>query len=225
MLSPRCHPQSFLLSRIIQHFEQRFGQDCYARLAVTAATSTAAMHLGGLPNYPLTCANRSMASKGKLFKHAGLCRLHAALRPWLRPSEGACRLPDNVEEAQCRKIEGTAGDAKTPHIIMFVLVQPATHHRIVLHECAMHSLIRLHGVQALIVDEASMLSGELFEEIERGARDVRGSRAPFGGIQLVLCGDFLQCAAFSLLLAAACACPARSAFPAILAGSASGCTV
>ena len=44
----------------------------------------------------------------------------------------------------------------------------------------------------LIVDEISMIDGELFDKIEEIARVIRNSQIPFGGIQLLLCGDFLQ---------------------------------
>jgi hypothetical protein len=44
----------------------------------------------------------------------------------------------------------------------------------------------------LIIDEISMLSGELFENLEAAARKVRKNPAPFGGIQLIACGDFFQ---------------------------------
>lgn len=44
----------------------------------------------------------------------------------------------------------------------------------------------------LIVDEVSMLSGELFDKLEYKAKKVRGNEKPFGGIQLVLVGDLLQ---------------------------------
>lgn len=47
-------------------------------------------------------------------------------------------------------------------------------------------------VQVLIIDEISMVSGELFERLELAGREIRGSQAPFGGIQLVLSGDFFQ---------------------------------
>ncbi|GFX94273.1 ATP-dependent DNA helicase PIF1 [Trichonephila clavipes] len=46
--------------------------------------------------------------------------------------------------------------------------------------------------QHLIVDEISMVDGEFFEKLEKIARIVRRNDKPFGGIQLILSGDFLQ---------------------------------
>lgn len=46
--------------------------------------------------------------------------------------------------------------------------------------------------RCLIIDEISMIDAEYFDKLEAVARAVRNSRKPFGGIQLVLCGDFLQ---------------------------------
>jgi ATP-dependent DNA helicase PIF1 len=37
----------------------------------------------------------------------------------------------------------------------------------------------------LIIDEVSMIDGELFTKLEQVARSIRGSTKPFGGIQLV----------------------------------------
>lgn len=48
--------------------------------------------------------------------------------------------------------------------------------------------------QVFIIDEVSMISAEMFEALEEQAREVRQSQAPFGGIQLVLSGDYFQCA-------------------------------
>lgn len=48
---------------------------------------------------------------------------------------------------------------------------------------------RLH---TLVLDEVSMLSAELLDWIDHSVRALRGSDAPFGGLQLVLCGDMLQ---------------------------------
>ncbi|KAK7476044.1 hypothetical protein BaRGS_00032671 [Batillaria attramentaria] len=44
----------------------------------------------------------------------------------------------------------------------------------------------------LIIDEISMVDGDFFEKLETVARTVRKSDQPFGGIQLIVCGDFLQ---------------------------------
>ncbi|XP_017856975.1 PREDICTED: ATP-dependent DNA helicase PIF1 [Drosophila arizonae] len=44
----------------------------------------------------------------------------------------------------------------------------------------------------LIIDEISMVDGQYFDKIEAVARHVRRNERPFGGIQLILCGDFLQ---------------------------------
>ena len=44
----------------------------------------------------------------------------------------------------------------------------------------------------LIIDEVSMLSDTLFELLDDIGQAVRGSKRPFGGIQLVFSGDFYQ---------------------------------
>ncbi|KAK0133106.1 ATP-dependent DNA helicase PIF1 [Merluccius polli] len=44
----------------------------------------------------------------------------------------------------------------------------------------------------LIIDEVSMVDAPLFDKLEAIARSVRRSTEPFGGIQLIVCGDFLQ---------------------------------
>ncbi|XP_013787138.1 ATP-dependent DNA helicase PIF1-like [Limulus polyphemus] len=46
--------------------------------------------------------------------------------------------------------------------------------------------------QHLVVDEISMVDGTYFQKLEKVARVVRNNDKPFGGIQLILCGDFLQ---------------------------------
>jgi ATP-dependent DNA helicase PIF1 len=45
----------------------------------------------------------------------------------------------------------------------------------------------------LIIDEVSMLDSELFENLDYIAKSIRNKRdLPFGGIQMILCGDFFQ---------------------------------
>ena len=46
--------------------------------------------------------------------------------------------------------------------------------------------------KVLIVDEVSMVDGELFDKLEEIARRIRNNGRPFGGIQLVVTGDFFQ---------------------------------
>ena len=44
----------------------------------------------------------------------------------------------------------------------------------------------------LIIDEISMMSPELFEKLNSVGKRVRGGTKPWGGLQLILCGDFYQ---------------------------------
>lgn len=46
--------------------------------------------------------------------------------------------------------------------------------------------------KVLIIDEVSMVDGELFDKLEAVARQLRSNGRPFGGIQLVITGDFFQ---------------------------------
>jgi ATP-dependent DNA helicase PIF1 len=47
-------------------------------------------------------------------------------------------------------------------------------------------------LEILIIDEISMLDPILFDKLELLARKIRKNEKPFGGIQLILTGDFLQ---------------------------------
>jgi len=53
-------------------------------------------------------------------------------------------------------------------------------------------LSRWIDLDVLIIDEISMLSPVLFDKLENLARIIRKNDLPFGGIQLILTGDFLQ---------------------------------
>lgn len=51
---------------------------------------------------------------------------------------------------------------------------------------------RWKQTQILIIDEISMMTPDFFEKLDVIGKRVRGSTLPWGGIQLVLCGDFFQ---------------------------------
>lgn len=46
--------------------------------------------------------------------------------------------------------------------------------------------------EVLIIDEVSMMSEKLFNLLDLTSKKVRKNQKPFGGIQLVFCGDFFQ---------------------------------
>ena len=46
--------------------------------------------------------------------------------------------------------------------------------------------------KVLIIDEVSMVDGQLFDKLEQVARTMKNNGRPFGGIQLVVTGDFFQ---------------------------------
>ncbi|CAB4387400.1 unnamed protein product [Rhizophagus irregularis] len=51
---------------------------------------------------------------------------------------------------------------------------------------------RWKKTEALVIDEVSMLNGNLFDKLNRIAQHFRCNEKPFGGLQLVLTGDFFQ---------------------------------
>jgi ATP-dependent DNA helicase PIF1 len=51
---------------------------------------------------------------------------------------------------------------------------------------------RIRRIKVLIIDEISMLSSQTFESVDKVLRAFKDNDQPFGGVQLVLCGDFFQ---------------------------------
>ena len=54
------------------------------------------------------------------------------------------------------------------------------------------ALLRWMKTDTLVIDEVSMMTPEIFEKLEEIARKVRRDERPFGGIQLIMVGDFFQ---------------------------------
>jgi len=55
-----------------------------------------------------------------------------------------------------------------------------------------HLRERIQNAKVLIIDEVSMMSGVKLEMLDLVLQGIRESLEPFGGIQLILCGDFFQ---------------------------------
>ena len=51
---------------------------------------------------------------------------------------------------------------------------------------------RIKTAKVLIIDEISMLDAKRFDLVDTVCRAVRGDLRPFGGLQVLLCGDFFQ---------------------------------
>src|SRR3989344_7877410 len=51
---------------------------------------------------------------------------------------------------------------------------------------------RLKNTSVLIIDEISMLDHRRLDLVERIARHLKKNQMPFGGMQIILCGDFFQ---------------------------------
>src|SRR3989338_5374592 len=53
-------------------------------------------------------------------------------------------------------------------------------------------LKRVNRTKVLIIDEISMLSTNMLEMVDMVCREIKQSSEPFGGIQIILVGDFFQ---------------------------------
>ncbi|MDZ7867926.1 MAG: AAA family ATPase [Rheinheimera sp.] len=51
---------------------------------------------------------------------------------------------------------------------------------------------KLKKLEILIIDEISMINGDLFELIDEYLQLIKKNDLPFGGVQLILIGDFYQ---------------------------------
>ncbi len=51
---------------------------------------------------------------------------------------------------------------------------------------------KIQNTQVLVIDEISMLSGTILDAVDLICKGVRASELPFGGMQVVLVGDFFQ---------------------------------
>lgn len=64
----------------------------------------------------------------------------------------------------------------------------------VVEKCTMrkHLRVKWRTTDILVIDEISMMSPELFTYLDMVAKGVRKNNSPFGGLQLIVVGDFCQ---------------------------------
>jgi ATP-dependent DNA helicase PIF1 len=55
-----------------------------------------------------------------------------------------------------------------------------------------YAVKRWQNTRCLVIDEISMIDADLWDKLEEIARVIRRNKQPFGGIQLIISGDFLQ---------------------------------
>lgn len=54
------------------------------------------------------------------------------------------------------------------------------------------AIARAHETDLIVLDEVSMLTGDYLDMMDYRLRILRGNPAPFGGLQILFCGDLLQ---------------------------------
>lgn len=54
------------------------------------------------------------------------------------------------------------------------------------------AVVRWQKTKVLVIDEISMCDGDFWDKLEHCARALRNNAKPFGGLQLVITGDFFQ---------------------------------
>lgn len=124
---------------------------------------------------------------------------------------------ERVQRRECVFITGAAGTGKS--LFLQLLVDALPSRPVVLAPTGVaalrvegetiHSFFRLpHGVltawdvernegdfrqlQVVVIDEVSMVRADLMDAVDRLLRRAKQKDIPFGGVQLVLCGDLLQ---------------------------------
>lgn len=103
-------------------------------------------------------------------------------------------LPKGCEPAKCTTLHRWAGIGLGPPVGMdYRQFYDEWFHPAKMTRGKMGALQRARSARCLIIDEVSMIPGQLLNYLDWHLRHVRGVKdAPFGGVQLVMVGDFLQ---------------------------------
>eukprot|EP00873_Tetraselmis_striata_P007290 jgi/Tetstr1/427554/TSEL_017680.t1 len=118
--------------------------------------------------------------KSFLLKHiqAGLAATLSADRMHLTAPTGIAAV--NIGGSTIHSFAGIGLGRGKPEVIISKVLQNSK------------TVRRWREAEVLILDEVSMVSADMFDLLDRVGKAARRSDAPFGGVQLILCGDFFQ---------------------------------
>lgn len=90
-------------------------------------------------------------------------------------------------------IAATHIEGRTVHSFTGIGIRDELDKADIRHMKANDNLVRnLQGLEVLIIDEVSMLHRIQFQLVDRVLKEFNNPLLPFGGVQLVVCGDFFQ---------------------------------
>ncbi|XP_004347698.1 ATP-dependent DNA helicase PIF1 [Capsaspora owczarzaki ATCC 30864] len=165
-----------VLNHIVQRLVDRYGSnDC---VLVAAPTGMAASLIGGVTIH-------------------SLIGLSAASNPTTANSQSSIDRPALQPLQQQSSNLPAGGAVRTPATTKAALqpIDPIFHQQLTSCVAATANSFRRERWRhciTLVIDEISMVSAYLFDLLNQVIQQVLGSNKPFGGIQLILCGDFLQ---------------------------------
>lgn len=98
---------------------------------------------------------------------------------------------DNVFKTSSTGVSALLINGKTIHSWAGIMLGEGTVSDLI-YKMTPVAKLRWIKVKVLFIDEISMINPELFDKLESIARIIKKNHKPFGGIQLVITGDFFQ---------------------------------
>ena len=163
--------KSFTLRRIIKALQGRYGEES---VMITASTGIAACHIGGTTVHSFAGVGLAKEKLSEL--EAKVKKNRTCSRRWQE-----CRVLVVDEVSTLTPTLTTHPNPLTLILALALAPSPSP--------SPSHSPSPSPSPSP---NQVSMLDGGLFDKLEQLARKVRKSDEPFGGLQLVLCGDFFQ---------------------------------
>ena len=113
------------------------------------------------------------------------------LRYLIKKLQSQYQTPGKIAVTASTGIAGTLLNGQTLHSFagIGVSIDSAAE---MLEKLSKDSRQRWKQVEVLVIDEISMVDGDFFNKLDFLAKKTRNKESPFGGIQLIICGDFYQ---------------------------------